>query len=405
MTTQQNGTFLPYGYHTIGDDDIAAVVAALQARFLTGGDYVGAFEEALTSATGARHAVAVSNGTTALHLCAEVLGLGPGDAVIVPSLTFLATANAVRYTGAEVVFADVDAQTGLMTRDTLRGALARVPTNLTANAVFNVHLSGQVASPEEIAAEARERGLAVVEDACHAIGTTYGGKEGLNYAVGRGAHADLTAFSFHPVKSIAMGEGGAVTTNDSDLYKRLQILRNHGIEPTVGIGGAEDTALGLGERYPSHYKMGQLGFNYRVSDINCALGLSQMKKLPAFLERRRNLVEAYDSAIAALPNYIRPAGRVVNCRPGWHLYVALIDFVGIGKPRSSVMKALFELGIGTQVHYYPVHAQPYYRRRYGELLLPGTAEYYNMCLSLPLFPAMTNEDVGRVVDGLEAVVP
>jgi len=404
MKTQQKGDFLPYGYHTIGDDDIAAVTAALKARLLTGGDSVWAFEEALTSLTGAQHAVAVANGTAALHLCAKVLGLGRGDAVIVPSVTFVATANAVRHTGAEVVFADVDSRTGLMTRATLRRALASVPANLIPKAVFSVHLSGQVAAPDDIAAEARESGLYVVEDACHAIGTTYGGADGRVHSVGKCAHADLTAFSFHPVKAIAMGEGGAVTTNNSDFDKRLRILRNHGMEPTGGLGSADDVALGLDERYPLHYKMERVGFNYRVSDINCALGLSQLKKLSVFLERRRHLVAVFDSALASLPDYIQPAERLVNCLPGWHLYVALIDFTKVGKLRSNVMEALSEIGIGTQVHYYPVHAQPYYRRRYGELLLPGAAEYYNMCLSLPLFPAMTDDDIVRVVSGLEKVL-
>lgn len=400
MTVRANNEFLPYGYHDVGEDDIAAVTNALRGKYLTGGDFVVAFEDALKTLTGARHAIAVSNGTTGLHLCADALGLGPGDAAVVPSLTFLATANAVRYTGAEVIFADVDPDTGLMTAETLREALGRVPRGLSVKAVFPVHLGGQVAAPQEIGAEARARSLYVVEDACHALGTTYGGGSGTDHAVGATTHADLTVFSFHPVKSIAMGEGGAVLTNAPDLDKRIRVLRSHGMEPTGGSGGADDAVLGLGERYPSHYKMDRLGYNYRVSDVNCALGLSQIGKLQHFLSRRRHLVCLYDEAFAELPAYMRPAGRVLNCRPGWHLYVALIDFAACGKPRSQVMKKLAEMGIGSQVHYYPVHAQPYYRQRYGALPLRGTAAYYNKCLSLPLFPAMQDTDVRRVVDGL-----
>jgi UDP-4-amino-4,6-dideoxy-N-acetyl-beta-L-altrosamine transaminase len=396
-------TFLPYGYHAIDADDIDAVTAALRGRFLTGGQNVENFEQALAEKTGARHAVALANGTAALHVAALALNLGPGDAAIVPSMTFLATANAVRFTGAEVVFADVDPNTGLMSGDTLTRALKAVPGGSTAKAIFPVHLGGQTAALVEIADLARNQNLRVVEDACHAVGTTYE-DHGQTHRVGACAHAEMAVFSFHPVKTIAMGEGGAVTTNSPEVAATLRLLRSHAMVPTQGRGDADDIADGLGERYPTHYEMHQLGFNYRASDIACALGLSQLNKLDAFVARRRQLVALYDKALAPLAPQVRPVGRVPGCHPGWHLYAVLIDFDGLGLKRSAVMKALTEQGIGSQVHYYPVHRQPYYRQRYGDLNLLGTVAYYKKCLSLPLFPAMADGDVDRVVSALGKVL-
>lgn len=392
--------FLPYGRQSIDDDDIAAVVEALRAEALTTGPRVEAFERALADAVNAAQAVVCANGTAALHLAALALDLGPGDAVVVPAVTFLATANAVRYVGAEVVFADVDPATGLMMPEHVEAALARAD-DARVRAVFPVHLGGQVGDPVGLVRLAADRGLAVVEDACHAIGTTYGPED---LAVGACRHAVMTCFSFHPVKTIAMGEGGAVTCADPDLAARLRCLRAHGM--SRGEGGWHRPELALaadGSVNPWYYEMAATGFNYRATDLQCALGISQLAKLSHFVERRRHLVALYDQALAPLAPLVRPLGRT-DCRPGWHLNVARIDFAAAGTDRATVMRRLRDDGIGSQVHYIPVPWQPYYRDRYGELDLPGAAAYYASCLSLPLFPAMADDDVPRVAAALARAI-
>lgn len=395
----EGAPFLPYGRHLIDDDDIAAVNKVLTSEFLTTGPVVEDFERAFAARVDARYAVACSSGTAALHLAALALGLGEGDAVVVPTVTFLATANAVRYVGAEVVFADVDAESGLMTADTLADALESAPN---AKAVFPVHLGGQTAPMEAITAIAADRGLRVVEDACHAVGASYDTADG-PARVGSCRHAAMAAFSFHPVKTIAMGEGGAVTTNDGALHKRLAALRNHGVS-TDDFENREMASDGNGGTNPWYYEMTEPGFNYRASAIHCALGLSQLAKLDAYVARRRALAERYDALLAPLAPVVRPVSRVPGVSPAWHLYATLIDFDGAGIPRARLMERLRAQGIGTQVHYIPVHEQPYYRRRYGRRELPGAAAYYARALSLPLFPAMTDDDVGRVVAALEAAL-
>ncbi len=391
--------FLPYGRQAIDDDDVAAVARVLQGDWLTTGPTVEAFEQALAEKVDAGFAVACSSGTAALHMAAMALGLGPGDAVIVPTITFLATANMARFVGAEVVFADVDPDTGLMGVEQASDALARVPAGLKAKALAPVHLAGQCADPIGLRALADEHGLSVIEDACHALGTTYGN----GTPVGAAAHADLATFSFHPVKTIAMGEGGAVTGNDPVLGARLRKLRSHGMtRDAADMANAGEALDADGTVNPWYYEMPDLGFNYRASDIQCALGLSQLAKLDGFVERRRALVERYDRLLAPLAPRVRPLGRVPGNRPGWHLYVALVDFEAVGLDRAGLMNALRARGIGSQVHYIPVHWQPYYRDRYGDIDLPGAAAYYRRCLSLPLYPTMADQDVDRVVAALAA---
>lgn len=400
MTDRAAEPFLPYGRHLVDEDDIAAVTAVLRSDRLTTGPAVQAFEETLAGRVGAAHAVSCSSGTAALHLAALALGLGPGDRVVVPTLTFLATANAVRYAGAEVVFADVDPETGLMGDSQLRDALARA-TNGAVKAVFPVHLAGQCAAMERIAAVAADRGLRVVEDACHAIGSTYEIVGGESIPVGNCRHGDMTVFSFHPVKTVTMGEGGAVTTNDVEMSRRLMRLRNHGMERDATAFVQADLAFdGAGKANPWYYELQQLGFNYRATDISCALGMSQLRKLDRFVEGRRALVAHYDARLASLAPIVRPIGRVAGCRAAWHLYPVLIDFKAAAVERAAVMRRLREAGIGTQVHYLPVHMQPYYRRRYGEQRLIGAETYYGRSLSLPLFAGMEERDAERVVGAL-----
>ena len=388
---------LPYGRQLIEDDDVAAVAEVLRGDYLSGGPAVQEFERGLVDVTGARHAVAVGSGTAALHVAAMTLDLKPGDQVIVPTVTFLATANAARYVGADVVFADVDADTGLMGPEQLAEAMQRAPS---ARAVFPVHLGGQVADSVGIAKVARDTGLKIVEDACHAIGTTLA--DSTQTPVGACAHSDMSIFSFHPVKTIAMGEGGAVTTNSDVMAERLRTFRNHGIvrEPSKLLDKAQ-AFTSDGVAHPWYYEMHEFGFNYRASDLQCALGRSQLGKLDRFVERRRALAERYDHELESLAPLVRPVTRTAFSHPAWHLYVVLIDFSAAGVTRDDVMHELAKQAIGTQVHYIPVHRQPYYRKLQQELQLPGADSYYERALSIPLFASMSDEEVLRVVTALK----
>lgn len=378
---------LPYGRQYIDDDDVAAVADALRGELLTTGPKVEEFESAFAAAAGAAQAVSCCNGTAALHLAAMALELGPGDAVVVPTVTFLATANAVRYTGAEVVFCDVDPETGLMGPGHLEEALARAE-NLNVKAVFPVHLTGECVDLAEMAPLAKARGLKIVADACHAAGGTLYGKP-----VGACVHEDMSVFSFHPVKNFTTGEGGAVTANDADLAGTLRRLRGHG---TVHGPMAPDM--------PSYYQMPSPGYNYRITDIQCALGLSQLKKLPVFAARRQELAALYDRLLAPLAPLVRRPVRHNYCQPVRHLYAPRIDFGQAGRTRAAVMEDLRARGIGTQVHYFPVHRQPYYRERYGAADLPGAELYYSRTLSLPYYYGVTDDDAVRVAAALKEVL-
>ncbi len=398
--------FLPYGRQTIEDDDIAAVVAVLRGDWLTTGPMVAQFEAALASQVGAEHAVACASGTAGLHLAMAALGIGRGDRVIVPTLTFAATANAVRFVGADVVFADVAPDTGLMTATTAAEAIARSASDggPPVRAIVPVQLNGQASDLSAIAAIARKHHMAVILDAAHAIGTAYV-CDSTVHQVGDGHHADLSVFSFHPVKTIAMGEGGAVTTNDAAHAAALRRLRHHGMVRDADALQQADLAFDSGGREnPWYYEIDQLGWNYRVTDMQCALGLSQLGKLDRFVARRAALANRYDAALARFGPHVRPLTRVADCRPAWHLYVALIDFAALGIERGHVMRTLRDARIGTMVHYMPVHLHPYYRRLYGAAVLPGAHTYYDRALSLPLFPAMADSDVDRVVVALAAAL-
>ena len=394
--------FLPYCRHVVEDDDIAAVTAVLKSDSLTQGPAVVRFEADLTNVTGAKYAVVCSSGTAALHLAALALDLKPGDTVLVPAQTFAATANCIRYVGAEVVFTDVCPQTGLMRPEDLEAAI-RANRGHRFRAVFPVHINGQAADMAGISDLAKRANLSVVEDGCHALGTVIND----DGPVGNCRRSHMTVFSFHPAKTIAMGEGGAITTNDPALAGKLARLRTHGITRAPGEFVARGEALDArGQPNPWYYEMLDLGFNYRACDMQCALGSSQLAKLPRFAAARRRIVAAYEAALAPLAPKVCPVER----RPGqfavWHLAAVLIDFAGLGKDRAAVMRDLRELGIGTQVNYIPVHWQPYYTSLSGghPPPLPGAESYYRRCLSLPLSAAMDEADVTRVVAGLKAVL-
>lgn len=390
--------FLPYGRQVIDDDDVAAVTETLRSPFLTTGPKIAAFECAFAQYVEAPHAVVVSNGTAALHLAALALDLGPGDQVIVPAITFVATANAARYVGADVVFADVDPDTGLMRPRDLETAIARADTS-RLKAVFNVHLGGQCGDLEAIRALTNKHELKLLDDACHAVGTSVGGK-----MIGSCALTDLTVFSFHPVKTIAMGEGGAITTKDPDVAARLQHLRSHGITHSAEDFENESLAFDGETPNPWYHELQELGLNYRATDIQCALGLSQLQKAERFVEQRRTLVDTFDRQVSTLAPIIKPVVRHSPGTTGWHLNVALFDFEALGKSRRQVMQELRSKGIGSQVHYIPVPLQPYYQALYGKPNIPGAMKYYERCLSLPLAADMDESDMERVVEALKSLL-
>ncbi|WP_291297154.1 UDP-4-amino-4,6-dideoxy-N-acetyl-beta-L-altrosamine transaminase [Elioraea sp.] len=393
--------FLPYGRHAIGEDDIAAVAEVLRGDWLTTGPNVAAFEADFAAAVGARHALACNSGTAALHMAAHALRLGPDDAVVVPAITFLATANAAVYVGAEVVFADVDAETGAITPETVREAARRATRPVKA--VFPVHLKGTVADPPAIAEAAEALGAVVVEDACHGLGTIYTAN-GTPARVGACAHATIATFSLHPVKTIAMGEGGVVTTNDPALAETMRRFRSHGMVHAPEAWALPDQGMEDGAPAPWYYEMQEPGFNYRAPDIACALARSQLGKLEGFVARRAALADRYDALLAPLAPHVLPPVRPEGCTPGWHLYAVRIDFAACGRRRGAVMRALRERGIGSQVHYVPVPWQPYWRNRQPVPALPGAEHYYARTLSLPLYPGMDDGDPTRVVTALAEVL-
>lgn len=394
--------FLPYGRQTIEEDDISAVAEVLRGDFLTTGPAVEGFEHTLAHRLNAGNAVVCSNGTTALYMAAEVLRLGPGTKVIVPAITFLATANAPHLCGADIIFADVDPDTGLMRPADLVEALNHAGH---ANALFNVHLAGQCGDVEEICAIARAHGMHIVHDACHAIGGTCVGRDGKTYVIGSNGFSDMTVFSFHPVKTITMGEGGAITTNDPSMANALRLARSHGmtrnpadfVHPEAGLDAS-------GNANPWYYEMQAPQFNFRVTDIQCALGLSQLGKLERFAKRRAELANLYDEFLAPLAPAIRPTTKTMNCHPVLHLYQVLIDFAGLKITRAEAMHKLHDRGIGTQVHYIPVNMQPYYTARYGRHPLSGAEAFYERTLSLPFYPSLTDGDVERVCSALKDVL-
>lgn len=398
-------SFLPYGRQSIDDADIQAVAQALKRDYLTTGPAVGEFEAEFTKFTGARFAVASNSGTAALHLACMAHNLGPGDSVVVPAVTFLATANAARFCGAEVIFADVGADSGLLTADTFQAALDRHP-NAAIRAVLPVHLNGHCADMVAIRALAERRGIAVIEDACHALGGTHAAGNGARASVGDCALSDMACFSLHPVKTMTTGEGGITTTNDEGAYRRMLLLRSHGMTRNAADFEMGDQAFAAdASANPWYYEMADLGYNYRITDFACALGLAQMGRLLGFVDRRRRLAALYDAKLAALAPTIRPVQGRSGDDPVLHLYAVLIDFKALGMDRAAAMARLKADGIGTMVHYLPVNRQPYYVRRYGALALPGADSYYDRVLSIPLFPDMTDGDVDRVVDALRRLLP
>jgi perosamine synthetase len=375
-------TLLPYGRHEIGEDDVQAVTDVLRSPWITTGPQVGAFESAAAEVVGAQHAVAYSSGTAALHGAVFAAGLGPGDEAVTTPLTFCATANSLLYQGATPVFADVE-------RDTLNLDPDEVARRITprTKAIVPVDLTGHPADLDPLLELARRKGLVVIEDACHALGARYRGR-----AVGAISH--LTVFSFHPVKHITTGEGGLVTTDDPRLAERLRRFRNHGLDSDVAQRHA---------RGQWRYDMVDLGFNYRLSDLGCALGLSQLRKLPANLRRRRELARRYDSALSGVEGVRVPTVRP-EVDPAWHLYVIHLEGA-LRARRDDVLAALRAENIGANVHYVPVHTLSYYRERFGYRggEFPVAESASDASITLPLFPAMTDDDLADVLAAVAKV--
>ncbi len=383
--------FLPYGRQTVDDDDIRAVVEVLRSDWLTQGPVVERFERSLADLCEAEHAVAVSSGTAALHLAALAAGFGPGDVVITTPLTFVATANSVLYVGAEPRFADVDPETLNLDPSALERVLDDPARSGRVRGVVPVHFGGLPADLERIGAAARDRGLVVIEDASHALGAAWRDGDRRWHPVGCCARSDMTTFSFHPVKHMTTGEGGAVLTNRSDLADRLRRLRTHGIERDPSRLGRADG--------PWSYEMQELGFNYRITDFQCALGLAQLGRLEVWLDRRAALVARYRAAFASEPR-VRSVTVPSWARPAWHLFTVELP------ARDAAYRRLRERGIGVQVHYLPVHLHPYYRKLLGtrEGDFPAAEAYYRRALSLPLFPALADADADRVIEEVLAAV-
>jgi perosamine synthetase len=386
--TPVRAELLPYGRHEIDDDDVAAVARVLRSDWLTSGPVVGEFEAALARMVGAPEAVAVSNGTAALHAAMFAIGIGPGDEVIVPPMTFAASANAVVYQGGTPVFADVDPETLLLDP-------ARVAEKITAHtrAIVAVDYAGQPCDYTRLRAiadgSAGDRRIWLVADACHALGAREHGQP-------VGAIADLSAFSLHPVKHVTTGEGGAITTADPELAGRMRTFRNHGITVDHRQRSAQGSWI---------YEIVELGYNYRLTDIQCALGISQLAKLPARVARRQAIAAEYDRAFAALPE-VRPLAVRDDVSHSYHLYVVRLDTSRLTCDRATAFSALRREGIGVNVHYIPVHFHPFYRQRFGHGpgLCPAAEAAYDQILSLPMFPGMTAGDIEDVVEAMTKVV-
>ena len=375
---------LPYGHQSIDDDDIGAVVNVLRSDWLTTGPKVREFERAFASFTGAGEAVAVSSGTAALHAAMHELGIGPGDEVIVPAMTFAASANCVVYQGGTPVFADVEPHTLLID---CRAVEAKI--NARTRAIIAVDYAGQPCDYDSLRALAARHDLALVADACHSLGASYKGRP-------VGTLADLNIFSLHPVKAMTTGEGGMITTESFETAHGMRRFRNHGI--TSDHFQREQLGSWL-------YEMVELGFNYRLSDIQCALGLSQLGKLPCWIARRRAIARRYDDAFAQLPA-IEPLGVNPEIGHAYHLYVIQIESGYLSADRAQCFAALRAEGIGVNVHYLPVHLQPFYRESFGARpgLCPHAEAAYEKIISLPIFPAMSDGDVDDVIEAIWKVM-
>ncbi|MCB0819740.1 MAG: UDP-4-amino-4,6-dideoxy-N-acetyl-beta-L-altrosamine transaminase [Bacteroidetes bacterium] len=372
---------IPYGRQNITDEDIKAVNEVLQGDFLTQGPKIAELEKAFAAYTGSRYAVAVSNGTAALHLCAMALDYNESSRVITSPITFAASANCVRYCGGEVWFADIDPDTYTLSVEATRHLLASKPAGFFSG-IIPVDFAGLPVDLEAFRKLADEYGCSIIEDACHAPGGSFINSAGKSVSCGNGDYAELAIFSFHPVKHIAAGEGGMITTNDESLYRKLLVLRTHGI--------TKDENLLIDNHGGWYYEMQELGYNYRITDFQAALALSQLDRADEGIRRRREIAARYDEAFKN-SNIVTPYVPE-TAHHAWHLYVIQVA------DRKGLYDHLRSKGIFAQVHYIPVHTMPYYRNLgYKKGDYPIAEAYYERCLSLPMFPTLTTEEQGFVI--------
>ena len=379
---------IPYTHQDIDKNDIKGAVRVLQSDWLTQGPKIAAFEEALCRYTGARYAVAVANGTAALHIASLAAGIVKGDEVITSPITFVASANSILYADGRPVFADIQADTVNIDPDAIKKKITR-----KTKAVIPIHFAGHPCDLKEISEICKKHGLLLIEDAAHALGAEYRGSK-----IGSCAYSDMTIFSFHPAKSITTGEGGAVLTDNKDLYDKLFILRTHGITRQHERFKFRDQ-----QRNGSwYYEMQELGFNYRITDFQCALGISQMKKLDKFIRRRQEIVTMYQDALSGIASIILPIEKEY-VKSSWHIY-----YIRLKDPlqRKSVFEKLCKMNISANVHYIPVHLQPYYRKSFGfkEGDYPQAENYYNGAITIPLYPSMRLAQIRYVVKSLKRLL-
>lgn len=372
--------YIPYGKQYIDDDDIQAVVETLKSDFLTTGPLINKFEQIVADYVGAKYAVAVSNGTAALHVACLAAGVKEGDEVITTPITFVASANCALYCGATPVFADIKPETYNIDPSDIKKKI----TNKT-RAIIAVHFTGQPCELDEIHEIAKEYNLVVIEDAAHALGAEYKGRK-------IGSISDLTTFSFHPVKHITTGEGGMITTNDEELYKKLLFFRSHGITRVHSEMSTYD-----GDWY---YEQVDLGYNYRITDIQCALGISQMNKIDKFVFRRKEIAGRYNELLKDCSGIILPK-QLDGCNNSWHLYVIQV----VGKERKYIFDELRNKNIGVNVHYIPVHTQPYYREHgYDKVVCPHSERVYQNFISLPMYYSLTEKEQDYVIYHLKELL-
>jgi len=396
-------SFIPYARQSIDDDDIAAVVKVLRGDWLTQGPSITAFEAAIATRVGAKHGIAVATGTAALHCACYAAGVGPGDEIITAPITFAASGNCALYLGASVKFVDIRPDTYCLDPAKLEAAITA-----KTKAIIPIDYTGQPADMDEINEIAGHHGIPVIEDSAHSLGATYKHRP-------VGSLAAMSIFSFHPVKHVAMGEGGLIATDDDGLASALRLFRTHGITNDGAAMRLPDQAAdrensGRGEdnaedRAPWYYEMQELGFNYRITDIQCALGLSQLAKLDDFLARRREIAARYNAAFSKSDLLIAPH-QEADRDSAWHLYMLRLRLDRLHKTRRQIFEELRARKIGVHVHYIPLHLQPYYREKFGYKRsdFPESESFYDAALTIPLFPAMRDADCERVIDAVLSCV-
>jgi perosamine synthetase len=370
---------IPYGKQTIDEEDINVVIKALKEPYLTTGPKVNEFEEKFANFCDHKYAVAINSGTAALHLATHAIGIGPGDEVIVTCLSFVASANCILYEGGTPIFADIES-------DTMNIDPTKLEKHITdkTKAIIVVDFAGQLCKMEEISRIAKKHKLALIEDAAHSLGAKDVGK-----------YADITTFSFHPVKNMTTGEGGMCITDNEKFYKDMKCFRTHGIN--VDYKERERT-----NSY--YYEMIQLGFNYRITDIQCALGINQLKRLPGFIKKRKKIAVKYDNSFKEIKDLMVPLTNLHD--NAYHIYIIKLNLDNLSVDRDIIYKKLKERGIGTNVHYLPIHLHPYYKNRFGtgEGLCPAAENVYKQIITLPIYPTLTDEQIDKVISTVKEVL-